>query len=53
MAPDADGKEGAKTDIMSVLFAGFSDQLGLKLEPEKETVDLLIVDSVNKTPAEN
>jgi uncharacterized protein (TIGR03435 family) len=50
MTPDTDG---AKADIMSILFAGFNDQLGLKLEAGKESVDLLVVDAVSKTPTEN
>ena len=50
MTPETDG---AKADIMSILFAGFNDQLGLKLEAGKESVDLLVVDAVNKTPTEN
>jgi len=49
--PDADN--GPKSDIMSVLFAGFNDQLGLKLVPGKEMVDLLVIDSVNRTPTDN
>jgi uncharacterized protein (TIGR03435 family) len=49
MAADGDGK----ADIMSALFAGFNDQLGLKLEPGREMVDLLVIDTVNKTPTEN
>ena len=53
MTPDADGKNGTKADIMSILFAGFNDQLGLKLEAGRETVDLLIVDSIDQTPTEN
>jgi uncharacterized protein (TIGR03435 family) len=53
MTPDTDGKDGAKADIMSILFAGFNDQLGLKLEAGKESVDLLVVDSINRTPTEN
>jgi uncharacterized protein (TIGR03435 family) len=53
MATDPDGKEGGKADIMSILFAGFNDQLGLKLEAGKQTVDLLVVDSINKTATEN
>ena len=53
MAPDADGKDGAKADIMSILFAGFNDQLGLKLEAGKESGDLLVVDSINRMPTEN
>ena len=42
-----------KPDVMSILFAGFNDQLGLKLEAGKETVDLLVIDSINKTPTAN
>jgi uncharacterized protein (TIGR03435 family) len=42
-----------KADIMSVLFAGFNEQLGLKLEPGKGVVELLVIDAVNKTPTEN
>ncbi len=53
MTVDTDGKDGAKPDIMSILFAGFNDQLGLKLEAGKESVDLLVVDSINRTPTEN
>lgn len=49
----SDGKDGPRSDIMSVLFAGFNEQLGLKLEPGKEVVDLVVIDSVNKTPTEN
>ena len=53
MTADTDSKDGAKPDMMSILFAGFNDQLGLKLEAGKESVDLLVVDAVNKTPTEN
>ncbi len=53
LTADADGRDGAKADIMSVLFAGFNEQLGLRLEPGKEVVDLVVVDSVNRTPTEN
>jgi uncharacterized protein (TIGR03435 family) len=53
MTPDTDGKDGPKADIMGVLFAGFNDQPGLKLEAGKEAVDLLLIDSVNKTPTAN
>ena len=49
LTPDTDGK----ADIMSVIFAGFNDQLGLKLEAGKESVDLLVVDSINRMPTEN
>jgi uncharacterized protein (TIGR03435 family) len=53
MNTSTEGKDGPRSDVMSVLFSGFTDQLGLKLEPAKETVDLLVVDSINKTPTEN
>ncbi len=53
MTVDTDGKDGAKADIMSILFAGFNDQLGLKLEVGKESADLLVIDAINKTPTEN
>jgi uncharacterized protein (TIGR03435 family) len=53
ITPGTDDKDSAKADIMSILFAGFNDQLGLKLEAGKESVDLLVVDSINKTPTEN
>ncbi len=52
MNPEAENS-GPKADIMSVLFAGFNDQLGLKLVPGKEMVDLLVIDSVNRTPTDN
>ena len=49
----ADGKEGVKPDIMSILFRGITEQLGLKLEPHKEMVDVIVIDAVNRTPGEN
>jgi len=42
-----------KADIMSIIFAGLNDQLGLKVEAGRESVELLTVDSINKTPTEN
>jgi uncharacterized protein (TIGR03435 family) len=35
------------------LFAAVQEQLGLKLESAKEPVDVLVVDSIDKTPTEN
>jgi uncharacterized protein (TIGR03435 family) len=40
-------------DVMSIIFAGLNDQLGLKVESGRESVDLLTVDSINRTPTEN
>ncbi len=44
---------GSREDLINVLQASFRDQLGLELEASHETVDVLVVDSVNKTPTEN
>ncbi len=35
------------------LFTAVQEQLGLKLEPATEPVDVLVIDSVDKTPTEN
>ncbi len=48
-----DGGDGPKPDVMSVLFTGFQEQLGLKLEAGRGMVNLLILDSGNKSPTEN
>jgi len=44
---------GGQLDMMSILFTGFQDLLGLKLESKKENVDVLVIDHVEKTPTEN
>jgi uncharacterized protein (TIGR03435 family) len=49
--PDGDGR--APMDEISIIFAAFPAQLGLKLEPGKDTVDFIVVDSADKTPTEN
>ncbi len=54
MARGADGATSAgKLDMMSILFSGLQDLLGLKLESRKESVDVLVVDHAEKVPTEN
>jgi len=47
------GDSGPPPDLMSLLFKGLQEQLGVKLESKKENVDLLVVDHVEKTPTDN
>ncbi len=44
---------GGQMDIMSLLFTAFQQQLGLKIESRKDATEILVVDSVEKTPTEN
>jgi uncharacterized protein (TIGR03435 family) len=54
MARAADGSTSpGKFDMMSLLFSGLQDLLGLKLESRKESVDVLVVDHAEKVPTEN
>ena len=48
MVPDANDPNGAAT-----IFSALQDQLGLRLEARKGPVDLLVIDSFEKTPTEN
>jgi uncharacterized protein (TIGR03435 family) len=44
---------GPPPDLMSLLFKGLQEQLGLKLESKKENVDILVIDQAEKSPTEN
>jgi uncharacterized protein (TIGR03435 family) len=48
-----DGDGHGPIDEMSIIFSAFPAQLGLKLEPGKETVEFLVVDSADKVPTDN
>ena len=48
----AEGGDGPP-DVMSIIFAGLNDQLGLKVEAGRESVELLTVDAIDKTPTPN
>ncbi len=47
------GPAPAVQDPAPSLFTAVQEQLGLKLEPAKEPVDVMMVDSINKIPADN
>jgi uncharacterized protein (TIGR03435 family) len=50
-----DSPEGAAQDPSgpATIFSALKEQLGLRLEARKGPVDLLVIDSVQKTPTEN
>ena len=48
----ADGEDGSQNSDASI-FAAIQEQLGLKLEPRKVSLDVLVIDRINKTPTEN
>jgi uncharacterized protein (TIGR03435 family) len=56
--PGGDGGRGGPREMPDIeppqnLFSAIQSQLGLKLEPKKGNVDLIIVDHAEKTPTEN
>lgn len=48
-----EGGNPGQLDIMSILFTGLQEILGLKLESGKASVDVLVIDHVEKAPTEN
>jgi uncharacterized protein (TIGR03435 family) len=50
LRPQADGAPPPSTDDPSI-FTALDEQLGLKLEPAKESVDVLVIDSATKPTA--
>jgi uncharacterized protein (TIGR03435 family) len=55
MTPDGGGGAGAMPDAgpAATIFSALPDQLGLRLDARKGPIDLLVIDSVQKTPTEN
>jgi uncharacterized protein (TIGR03435 family) len=50
----AAGDNGPNPDeVLSILFNAIPAQLGVKLEPKKENVKLLVIDHMEKQPTEN
>lgn len=46
-------RDGDADSALPSIFAALQEQLGLKLEPRKVPVDLLVIDSVQTVPSEN
>jgi len=44
---------GAPPDPLSIITMGLQEELGLKLESKKVTLDLLVIDHAEKVPVEN
>ncbi len=47
------GDAGLDSPSPANLFTALQEQLGLKLEPKKGSIDLLVIDHIEKTPTEN
>jgi uncharacterized protein (TIGR03435 family) len=47
------GINGPPPDANAIIAVAFQKELGLKVEPKKAPVEMIVVDSVEKTPSEN
>jgi uncharacterized protein (TIGR03435 family) len=45
--------DGSAPDPQAIVMRGLQEELGLKLEPKKMPVDLVVIDRVEKVPVEN
>jgi uncharacterized protein (TIGR03435 family) len=53
MPPPGGGPEGASSESGPTLFTAVQEQLGLKLDPRKGPVDLIVIDGGDRNPVEN
>ena len=49
----AEGINGPPPDANAIIAAAFQKELGLKVEPRKAPVEMIMVDHMEKTPSEN
>lgn len=49
----AAGADAGKLDMLSTLFTGLREQLGVRLESRRASVNILVVDHAEKIPTEN
>jgi uncharacterized protein (TIGR03435 family) len=40
-------------DVVGIMITALQEQLGIKVESRKDSVDMLVVDHAEKTPTEN
>jgi uncharacterized protein (TIGR03435 family) len=56
-APPASGADGTVPPTSEPsgpnIFTALQEQLGLKLQPKKVTIEILVIDHIEKTPTEN
>ena len=49
----ADVKPGEQPEVTAIVMTALREQLGLNLESWKETVEILVIDHVEKNPSQN
>jgi uncharacterized protein (TIGR03435 family) len=49
----ADVKPGEQPDMTAIVMSALREQLGLNLESRKETVEILVIDHVERIPSQN
>jgi uncharacterized protein (TIGR03435 family) len=53
VAPKAPAAEEAIPDPVPTIFQAIQDQLGLRLDPRKARIEILVIDRAEKIPTEN
>jgi uncharacterized protein (TIGR03435 family) len=53
VASDTPGAAALDLDVAPTVFTALPSQLGLRLEPHKRPIDVLVIDKAEKTPVDN